>query len=224
MNPLPCLLAAAALPLAACGPARIEADPSSIQLFGRGQQAKIHAVALAKNGRALGSEVCAWSSTDPKVAKVEGRHNEATVTAVGQGRAVARCAIGGVKAEIPVRVTMISRVEVSPRELQLRILDEATPAALAVQAFDGEGREVQGRVVATRCQDENVCRGDARGQVWPVGAGHTKVVVQVEDGEGEALVHVTDARTAAGRPRAVSGNPMEGLDAPAPGERRAKGR
>ncbi|HEX9290208.1 MAG TPA: hypothetical protein VF904_11835 [Anaeromyxobacteraceae bacterium] len=220
MNRPSLLLAAAALALAACGPARIETDPATIQLFGRGQQARIHAVALASNGRALANEVCAWSSSEPNVAKVEGRHNEATVTAVGHGRAVARCSIGSVKAEVPITVTTVSRVDISPKELQLRILDEIAPAALAVRAFDGDGREVQGRIVATRCQDENVCRGDARGQVWPVGPGDSKVVVRVDDGEGEAPVHVVDARTAAGRPRAVSGNPMEHLDAPPPPERR----
>jgi hypothetical protein len=52
------------------------------------------------------------------------------------------------------------------------------------------------------------------------------VVVQVDDGEGEATVRVVDARSAAARPHAVSGNPMEHLDElggqPAQGERRRK--
>ena len=72
------------------------------------------------------------------------------------------------------------------------------------------------------CLDEGVCRGDARGQVWPVGPGSTKVVVQVEDIKTELTAHVVDDRTAAGRPRAVKGNPMEHLDDPEPGQGRAK--
>ncbi len=212
------------LALAACGPARIDLDPASVQLFGRGQKASVHALPISKNGRALPDQRCTWSSSDEKVAKVEGRHNEATVMATGQGRAVARCAIGKVSGEIPVSVSVVSRVDVNPKELELRILDEATPTPLVVRALDGEGREVQGRVIGTRCLDENVCRGDERGQVWPVGPGDSTVLVQVDDGSAEARVRVVDARSAAGRPHAVSGNPMEHLDDLAPAERKSRGR
>ncbi len=214
--------AAALLALAACGPTRIETDPASVQLFGRGQKAKIHAVPRSESGRALSEKLCAWSSSDEKVAKVEGAHNEATVTAAGHGRATARCTIGKAAAEVPVTVTLVTRMEVAPKQLDLRVLDEALPSALVVHAFDGDGREVQGRLVATHCLDENICRGDGRGNVWPVGPGDSKVVVRVDDGEAEAQVHVVDARTAAARPHAVSGNPMEHLDEPTPVERRRK--
>jgi len=215
-----------ALALAACGPARIETDPASAQLFGRGQKVKLHAVPRTQNGRALADRLCTWSSSDEKVASVVGAHNEATVTALGHGRAVARCAIGKVTAEVPIAVTLVTRIEVSPKQLELRLLDEPLPSALVVRAFDGDGREVQGRLVATRCVDEDVCRGDGRGQIWPVGPGNSRVVVQVDDGESEATVRVVDARSAAARPHAVSGNPMEHLDElvgqPAQGERRRK--
>ena len=210
------LCALAALAAGACGPARIETDPSTVQLHGRGQKVKVHAIPMAENGRSLASEVCTWSSSDEKVALVEAPHNEATVTAVGHGRATIRCAIGKIAAEVPVTVTLVSRLEIDPKELDLRILDEPLPKILAVRAVDVEGRDVQGRVVATRCLDEGVCRGDSRGQVWPVGPGDTKVVIQVDDGQAEAPVHVADARSAAARPRPVSGNPMEHLADPAP--------
>lgn len=213
-------LALTVLALAACGPARIETDPSTLQLHGRGQQARIHAVAVARNGRPLADHACAWSSSDERIATVRGPHNEATVTAVAQGRATIRCAMSGIAAEVPVAVTVVNQVEVTPRVLDLQVLDEPRGTPLSVRALDGEGREVHGRVVATRCADEDVCRGDARGQVWPVGPGQTKVLVQVDDGQGEALARVTDARTAAAKPRRVSGNPMEHLDDPAPSARR----
>jgi hypothetical protein len=217
-------LAVLALALSGCGPARIELDPGSTQLFGRGQKARIHAVPYSKNGRALADQRCSWSSSNDKIARVEGRYNEATVIAVGQGRAVVRCAIGDLSAEAPVAVSLVSRVEVTPRQLELRLLDEATPTALSVRALDGEGREVQGRVVGTRCLDENVCRGDDRGQVWPVGAGESTLLVQVDDGQAEAQVRVIDARSAAGRPHAVAGNPMEHLDDAVPPERKSRRR
>jgi hypothetical protein len=212
------LTSLATITLAACGPARIETDPSSLQLFGRGQQANVHATPFSKSGQSLPGEACRWSTSDPKVVTVAGAHNDGKVTAVGHGRALVKCAVGSVAAEVPVTVTLVSRVEVSPPRLELRVLDEPQPAALAIRALDGDGREVAGRVVATRCLDENVCRGDARGQVWPVGAGETKVLVQVDDGAGEAPVRVTDARSAAARPRSVRGNPMEHI-ADEPGRR-----
>jgi len=215
-------LCLAALALAACGPSRIEITPSTLQLYARGRDAKVHATPISGNGRPLPGKVCRWSSSNEAVAAVSGPHNEATVTAVGHGQAVVRCAIGSVNAEVPVAVTLVNRIEVSPASLELRLQDEAIPTALAARAIDGDGREVQGRVVSTRCLDEGVCRGDAQGQVWPVGPGSTKVVVQVEDVKTELPAHVVDDRTAAGRPRAVQGNPMEHLDDPDPGQGRTK--
>jgi hypothetical protein len=210
-------LAAAAALAAACGPSRVETDPASLELHGRGQQVTVHATPFAKDGRPMPQEACAWTSSDEKVAKVAARHNDATVTAAGHGRATVRCAVGGVAAEVPVTVALVTRVEVDPREVELRIQDEPLPSALAVRAYDGDGREVQGRLVLSRCADENVCRGDARGQLWPIAAGVTKAVFQVDDGAGEATVRVMDARSASARPRAVSGNPMEHIADGIPG-------
>jgi hypothetical protein len=210
-------LAAAAALAAACGPARVETEPASVELHGRGQQVTVHATPFAKDGRPMPQEACAWTSSDEKIAKVAGRHNDATVTAAGHGRATVRCAVGGVAAEVPVTVALVTRVEVVPREVELRLQDEPAPTGLAVRAYDGDGREVQGRVVLSRCADENVCRGDARGQLWPVAAGATKAVFQVDDGAGEANVRVVDGRSKAARPRRVTGNPMEHIADGIPG-------
>jgi hypothetical protein len=211
-----------ALALAACGPSRIEITPSTVQLYARGREARLHATPLSDNGRPLPTKVCRWSSSNEAVATVSGPHNEATVTAVGHGHAVVRCAIGSVSAEVPVSVTLVNRIEVSPATLELRMQDEATPTAVGARAIDADGREVGGRVVSTRCLDENVCRGDARGQIWPVGPGSTKVEVQIEDATAEISAHVVDARTAEGRPHAVKGNPMEHIGDPDPGTRGKK--
>ena len=63
------------------------------------------------------------------------------------------------------------------------------------------------------CADENVCRGDGRAQLWAVGAGETTATVEVEGARSAAIpVRVVDARTAAGRPKAVRGNPMEAIE------------
>ncbi len=189
-------------------PARIALDPPRLQLHARAQAGKLHAAPFAKNGRALPDAVCSWTSSDDRVVKVAGPHNEATVTAVGPGSANVRCTIGGVAAEAPVSVRIVSRVDVSPSVVELKLLDRPEPRPLDVRAYDADGGAISGRVPLTRCVDENVCRGDARGQLWAVGTGASSVVVEVDGIRAEVTARVVDARTAAGRPRRVKGNPM----------------
>jgi len=206
---LAALLAAAALP--ACSkPAAIDVEPASLRFGLRGQTARLHATPRAAGGKAMTESACAWTSSDEKVASVAGKHNDAVVTAVGPGSAAVRCTVEGVAGEAPVTVRVVSRVEAAPARVALRMLDEPAPVALEVRAFDDTGGPVTGRVSFARCADENVCRGDGRGQLWGVGPGSTTAVVEV-DGAASAPVQVsvTDARTAEGKPRAVKGNPME---------------
>jgi len=214
-------LLAPLLALAACGSsaARVEVDPAGLQLTLRGQEARVRAVALAGNGKTLPGKTCAWSSSDAKVAAVAARGNEATVTATGSGSAAVRCRVGDAVGEVPVSVRLIGKVEVTGplgaqpagralAALELRLLDQATPTALQVRALDEAGQPATPRRLTTRCLDENVCRGDDRGQLWPVGAGQSRAVVEADGARTEVPVQVVDARTAAGKPRAVTGNPM----------------
>jgi hypothetical protein len=203
------------LALAACGskPARIEAEPSSLRFGVRGHSLKVHASPIASNGKPVPDKVCTWSSSDEKVATVVGPHNEALVTAVGPGNATVACTIGEVRADIPVQVRVVARVVAGPPRVELKVLDEAVPVGLQVQAFDDAGAPVQGRVALSICASEDVCRGDGRAQLWAVAAGDTTAVVEVEGARSEQIaVHVVDARTAAGRPQAVRGNPMEAIE------------
>ncbi len=201
-------LAAVTLTAGCSRPARIALDPPSARLFGRGQSVKVHATAFARNGRPLADSVCRWSSSDEKVASVKGPHNEATVTAVGPGSAVVRCQIGSLAAEVNVSVRYVTRLEVTPARVEVKMLDRPEPTALEVRAFDQDGAPISGRVALTRCQDEGVCRGDNRGQLWAVAPGESRVTVEVDEARAEVTARVVDARTAEGRPRRVKGNPM----------------
>ncbi len=201
-------LAALALAMGCSSPARIDLDPLSARLYGGGQTVKVHASAFARNGRPLPEEVCRWSSSVEKVVSVKGPHNEATVTAVGPGNAVVRCQIGALAAQLNVSVRYVSRLEVAPARVEVKMLDQPTPTVLEVRALDSEGAPVPGRVVLTRCQNEDVCRGDNRGQIWGVAPGESRVVVEVDEARAEVVAHVIDARTAEGKPRRVKGNPM----------------
>jgi hypothetical protein len=208
-------LAVAVLSAAACRPqaARIETEPSTLRFGVRGQAAKVHAAPIARNGTPVPDQICTWSSTDAKVASVSGPHNDATVTAVGPGTASVVCAIGDLRAEIPVQVRIVSRVTVRPDKASLKVTDEPAPFPLEVSAFDDAGAPVLGRIALSRCTNENVCRGDGRGQLWAVAAGETTAFVEVEGARSpEIAVRVVDARTAAGKPQRVSGNPMEAIE------------
>ncbi|MBI5070206.1 MAG: hypothetical protein HZB56_18380 [Deltaproteobacteria bacterium] len=202
---LPALLA-----LASCGSsvARVEVDPAGIQLTVRGQEARVRAVALAGNGKTLPEKTCAWTSSEPRVATVAARGNEATVTAAGSGSAAIRCRTGDAVGEVPVSVRLIGKVEVAGPPPQLELRDQPAPTALPIRALDEAGQPATPRRITTRCLDENVCRGDDRGQLWPVGAGTSRAVVEADGVRAELEVKVVDARTAAGKPRAVTGNPM----------------
>jgi hypothetical protein len=207
------LAALAAATLACGGPARIETEPTTLRFFGRGQSLKVHAAPVAKNGRPLPSSVCAWSSSDEKVATVSGPHNDATVTSAGPGSATIVCKIGGVTAEVPVTVRVVARVEAAPAKVEVKILDEATPVALQVTALDDTGAPVVGRALRSRCASEEICRGDQRGQIWGVAPGETTATVEVEGATSAPVaVKVVDARSAEGRPQLVKGNPMEAIE------------
>jgi hypothetical protein len=193
--------------------ARIELSPASLRFGVRGQTAKIHASPVGKNGKSIPAERCAWSTSDAKVATVEGPGNDAVVTAVGPGAARIACAVKGVTGQVDVLVRVVAKVTVAPERVELRMLDEPTPVALEVAAFDDAGGQVLGRTPFSRCASEDVCRGDARGQLWAVGPGDTTAVVEVDGARSAGIaVHVVDARSPDARPKAVKGNPMEEIE------------
>lgn len=207
------LALSAALALAACGgPVRVELQPASVRLFGRGQAAQLHATPRDQGGRPQLSRPCAWSTSDPTVVTVAGKHLDATVTSVGPGTATITCAVGGVKAELTAAVRTVARVT-APATAQLALADERQPLVLAVEVRDDEGAPVAGRIAFTRCQDEEVCRGDARGQLWATGAGATTATVEVEGVTATVAVTVTDVRTEATRPQVLKKGYMEELEA-----------
>jgi hypothetical protein len=201
--------------LAACSgqnPTRILLEPTGTRLFGRGQQAKLHASPFSKRGEPLPTFACAWSSSDEKVATVKGMHNDATVTAAGAGSATIRCAIGAIVAEASVAVRFAGRVEVKPTQVDLAVLDDPQPMALQIQAFDDQGALLTNRAPLIRCGNEEIARGDARGQLWAVGPGETSCSVEVGDAKASVTARVKDSRSADSRPKAVKGNPMEEIE------------
>jgi hypothetical protein len=203
-----CLLAACLA--AACAKAdRIELKPASLRFVGAGKATEIHATPYEKNGKHIPDPPCTWTTSDEKVARVAGRGNDATVTAAGTGSAVVRCAIGSAAAELPVQVRVVARLTVRPERAELAVTDTPTPLALSVEAFDDQGAPVGSRAAAVTCQREEVCRGDTRGQVWPVGPGETTARVELEGASATVPVKVVEKRSADARPKAVKGNYAE---------------
>jgi len=203
----------ALLLLAACGgPVRIDLEPASVKLFGRGQSAAVHATPREKGGKPALTRPCAWTSSDPAVVTVAGKHLDATVTSVGPGTATVTCAVGDVRAELTAAVRTVARVA-APAEVRLELADERRPLALALDVRDDQGAPVAGRIAFTRCADEEVCRGDARGQLWATGAGATSATIEVEGARATVAVRVTDVRTEATRPQLLKKGYMEALEA-----------
>ena len=64
---------------------------------------------------------------------------------------------------------------------------------------------VTGRLVNVTCGSEQVCRGDSRGQVWPVGPGETTARVEIEGSSVTLPVKVVEGRSADARPQAFKG-------------------
>jgi hypothetical protein len=216
LRALPVAARAPALALLACAgalascdrPARVELDPPSLRFHARGQSAPIRATVRGSREKVLPAAGCDWASSDPRIASVQGKLRDATVTAVGPGTAAVRCTAGAAGATAQVVVRIAARVDATPSRLDLRLEDAPAAATLQVKVLDTEGRPLSDRPVATRCADESVCRGDDRGQIWPVGPGETRATVQVDAASTSIPVKVVDARTAEGRPRRVKGNPM----------------
>jgi hypothetical protein len=195
--------------LSACGgAARVDVEPRTLALIGRGQAASVQATPRERNGRPAPTERCRWSTSDAAVATVEGEGNAVRVRSVAPGSAVVRCAVGSVSAEVPVTVRVVSRISVRPARAELRMQDDPAPLALQVEAVDDQGAAVTGRLVNVTCASEDVCRGDSRGQLWATGAGETTAQVEVEGARATLPVKVVDARTAAGKPQRVKGDPM----------------
>jgi hypothetical protein len=205
-------LALPALLLAACGgPVRVELEPASLAFSGRSQTGLLHAIPRAKGGKPLPDTRCAWSSSDPEVATVTARGNDATVSSVGPGAATVRCAIGDLLASAPVSVRVVARVVLGQEAAALELADDRRPLTVKLQAWDDQGSPVTGRLVLTRCDDEEVCRGDTRGQLWATGPGKATATIEVEGVKVTLPVTVKDLRVDS-RPRVVTKDYMEELD------------
>jgi hypothetical protein len=203
---------AAALLACACAKAdRIELRPGTVSFLGAGKATEIHAAPYEKDGRPIPDPPCTWTTSDEKVAKVAGRGNDATVTAVGQGSAIVRCSIGDRAAELPVQVRVVARLSIRPERVLLEVTDTPTPLPLAVEAFDDRGTSLGTRAALVTCEREEVCRGDARGQVWPVGPGETTLRIDLEGALATLPVKVVEKRSQDARPKAVKGNYAEDL-------------
>jgi len=205
------VLLAMALPACGGGPALVELAPTSVQLFGRGQRAEVHATPRQRNGKPIPDAPCRWASSDEKVVTVSARHNDATLTSTGPGAASVTCTAGQVTATLQVAVRVVARVE-APATIKLTLTDERAATPLAARAFDDQGAPVAGRLVYTRCADESVCRGDSRGQLWPTGPGKTSATVEVEGTGTQLEVTVVDERSELTRPKLMKRGYMEDLE------------
>jgi hypothetical protein len=128
-----------------------------------------------------------------------------TVTAVASGHTVIAARSGGLRAEMPVEVDLVERLEARAGALRLTLADQ--PARPAVVAIGRDGQPRFDREISFTSEDPRIARVDPEGHVWPVNPGQTVVKARVEDKLLLVTVVVTDAAPGAavagyrGRPR-----------------------
>jgi hypothetical protein len=170
------LLLLPVLCVACWGPDHIEIDPVSPRLTHKGETVRLHGKVMDRNGKVYVRERAFFNSHDPKVASVDEHGN---VTAVGSGHTIIEARSGGLRAEMPIDVDLVERLEVAVPLLTMTLADE--PQRPPVQAVGRDGKPVKDREVSFASDDTRIVRIDPEGRAWAINPGETVIKARVED-------------------------------------------
>ncbi len=170
----------------------IEINPDSVVLRQSTNEQWLSAQGKSRQGRPGLRVVCAWSSADPSIADVDAKGR---VKPKKSGHTEIIATYHGVEARVPVDVLYVEKIDVTPKEVTVKVGDE--PVELHVKAFDYLGKELKDRTATYHSHDEHfVTMG--QNAVYGMNAGETIVTASVDGVTYDVKVTVTDDKKGAG--------------------------
>lgn len=172
-------------------PEYFEMRPSSVTFERKGQSMTVRAVAMDRRGlEHAGVKPARWVSDDPKIAEVD---ENGRITGVGPGTTRVRGVLDELQGEILVDVDTVEVFDVEPKEIVLKQDGQAFKPAIKV--LDFLGKEMRGRVIAARCENEKICTADSEPKIWPQDPGETTAEFRCEDHKVRVKVVVEKSRS-----------------------------
>ena len=182
------ILVLLALTLAACSskPASLEVSPKKIKIFGieRGQRLTVRV--LDGKGRALEQSLPTFTSSKADIAAVD---SSGRVIAKGEGKALVTVSFGKLSTQVPVEVTDVKLIDVSPPSVQL-IGPAGTQFPIQAIAKNSKDKPVDIKPIWTSPQPA-VVSISPEGVVTSVAPGVVTLVAKVGDVEAGCEVRVT---------------------------------
>ncbi len=164
----------------------VTVSPASATMQALEDTVRFSATVLDQDGRVMAGAVVEWSSSDERVAAVDGA---GLVTAARNGTATVTAGSGGVVGQAVVTVEqMVAEVRLVPESVAFVAIGDT--AWLAAEAVDGNGHGVAGAVVEWSSGDTAVAVVDSAGAVVAVGNGEATVTAGSGGVVGEVVVAV----------------------------------
>lgn len=171
------LLAPLALVAAGCqGPTHISIDPKQPTLKGRQESVQLIGHVMTNTVEDAKARVT-WKSEMPEIASVD---EGGKVSGRSGGRATIVATYGDLRAQVPVDVSWVEQVRADTDHVDISF-DKGDPAKVKVEALGYDGRVLKDRMIQWKSENDQVCRPDTTGQLWPVNKGETQVVASFDD-------------------------------------------
>jgi hypothetical protein len=186
------LLLGALAALASCSrPEYFEMKPSSVSFERRGQTMTVRGIAMDRRGvEHAGVKPARWESDDPKIAEVD---EDGKITAIGPGTTRVRGVLDELKGEVLVDVNTVETFTVEPTEISLK--QDGQPLKPNIRVLDFLGKDMRGRVVSARCDNEKICTADSEAKLWPQDPGETTAEFRCDDKKIRVKVVVAKTRS-----------------------------
>lgn len=172
--------------IACAGPDHIEIEPKEVVLKRPKETIALRGKVMNRRGNHWADKRCDWLSSDASVATVDAM---GVVTAHKSGRTLLTASYDGLKAEVPVEVTLVEELRAEPAELVL-FTDSEDSTKIRVTVLGPNGKALSDRSIRYLSNDEKVATIDGGGGVWTHNPGETLVRAVCENHEVTVKVKV----------------------------------